>query len=71
MGDEEKDGHESHLVFGKGQDGHGGDAGVNVGEHADKEREGGHGGEAQDTHERLEEEIEITQPSGPGEGGSK
>ena len=65
MGDEKKNGHECHLVPGEREHRHGGNAGVYIGEHTDKEGQGGHCRKAEQAHHGLKEKINPCQESAP------
>jgi len=59
VADEKKNGDEGHLPGREGEDGHGRNAAVNVRQHPDDEGQGGRSREADQIHERLEQEVQL------------
>ena len=57
VGNEKEDGDEAHLPLGKRQNYHGGNCTIDSGKRSDQQRKSSHSRQAEQAHDRLDEEI--------------
>ncbi|PIE67937.1 MAG: hypothetical protein CSA23_01475 [Deltaproteobacteria bacterium] len=63
VSNEQKYGHQGHLVDGKRQDRHGHDTAVYTRQQSGQQRQHRHGRQAEHPHERFQDRINMMQPS--------